>query len=205
MITIKKIYSYFALLLVILISICCKQAVDTSSKNTLYNKNYFVGDSILSNANYFSSLKNGKGYLVLKKQNEEYLKKYSLTESNEFDLHLKNNLSIKFIKEKQKDKNLIKVNLFTYINNKKTDSIQFYRNISGDGFGNYNCLSYFNKKTNKIWQIKYFPLNPLRGNSVGIVSYTESSISVDGTIKSDSLHYLDESLDVEMENYNLYY
>lgn len=54
-------------------------------------------------------------------------------------------------------------------------------------------------------QIKYFPLNPLRGNSIGIVSYTESSINVDGTIKSDSLHYLDESLDVEMEKYNLYY
>lgn len=202
---IKKIYSYSALMLTILVSICCKQAVDTSSKNIVHNKNYFVGDSILANENYFNSLKNGKGDLVLKKQNEEYLKQYSLSENEELYITLKNNLSIKLVKEKRTDRSIVKVNLFTYVNNKKTDSIQFYRNISGDGFGNYNCLSYFNAKTNKIWQIKYFPLNPLRGNSVGIVSYTESSISTDGTIKSDSLHYLDESLDVEMEKYNLYY
>ncbi|SDI15737.1 hypothetical protein [Chryseobacterium jejuense] len=202
---IKKVYSYSALMLTILVSICCKQAVDTSSKNIAHNRNHFVGDSILANANYFNSLKNGKGYLVLKKQNEEYLKQYSLAENNEHSLPLENNISIKLIKERQTDRNIIKVNLFTYVNNKKADSIQFYRNISGDGFGNYSCLSYFNAKTNKIWQIKYFPLNPLRGNSVGIVSYTESSISTDGTIKSDSLHYLDESLDVEMEKYNLYY
>ncbi|WP_336959506.1 hypothetical protein [Chryseobacterium contaminans] len=205
MITLKKTYSSFALFLIILISICCKQAVDTSSKNALHNKNYFVGDSILAKANYFNFLKNRKGDLVLKNQNEEYLKQYSLSENDELYITLKDNVSIKLVNEKQTDRSIVKVNLFTYVNNKKTDSIQFYRNISGDGFGNYNCLSYFNKKTNKIWQIKYFPLNPLRGNSIGIVSYTESSINVDGTIKSDSLHYLDESLDVEMEKYNLYY
>ncbi|REC60666.1 hypothetical protein DRF65_19680 [Chryseobacterium pennae] len=205
MTTIKKIYSYFALLFTILISICCKQAVESSSKNVTYNKDYFVGDTILASPNYFNSLKNKKGDLVLQQQNEEYLKKYTLSENNESYFPLKDNVSIKLVKEKQTDRSIIKVNLFTYVNNKKTDSIQFYRNISGEGFGNYNCLSYFNAKTNKIWQIKYFPLNPLRGNSAGIVSYTESSISPDGTIKSDSLHYLDESLDVEMEKNNLYY
>lgn len=192
-------------MLIIILSIGCKQIKNTSFKTESQSHIHFLGDSILAGLNYFSSLKNGKGDLVLKKQNAEYLSKYSLTENNEFYLHLKNNLSIKLVKEKRTDRNIVKVNLFTYVNDKKTDSTQFYRNISGDGFGNYNCLSYFNAKTNKIWQIKYFPLNTLRGNSAGIVSYTESSISADGTIKSDSLHYLDESLDVEMQNYNLYY
>ncbi|MCS4302308.1 MULTISPECIES: hypothetical protein [unclassified Chryseobacterium] len=201
----KKIYSSSALLLMILVSVCCKKTVDNLSKNAGHNKNYFSGDSILASPNYFNSLKNKKGDMVLQQQNEEYLKKYTLSENNESYFPLKDNVSIKLVKEKQIDRSIIKVNLFTYVNNKKTDSIQFYRNISGEGFGNYNCLSYFNAKTNKIWQIKYFPLNPLRGNSAGIVSYTESSISPDGTIKSDSLHYLDESLDVEMEKYNLYY
>lgn len=201
----KKIYSSSALLLIILVSVCCKKTVDNSSKNAGHNKNYFSGDSIIASPNYFNSLKNKKGDLVLKQQNDEYLKKYTLSENNESYFPLKDNVFIKLVKEKQTDRSIIKVNLFTYVNNKKTDSIQFYRNISGDGFGNYNCLSYFNTKTNKIWQIKYFPLNPLRGNSAGIVSYTENSISADGTIKSDSLHYLDESLDVEMEKYNLYY
>ncbi|MDN3694163.1 hypothetical protein QWZ06_18725 [Chryseobacterium tructae] len=201
----KKIYNSSALLLAILVSVCCKKTVDNSAKNAVHNKNYFSGDSILASPNYFNSLKNKKGDLVLQQQNEEYLKKYTLSENNESYFPLKDNVSIKLIKEKQPDRSIVKVNLFTYVNNKKTDSIQFYRNISGDGFDNYNCLSYFNANTNKIWQIKYFPLNPLRGNSAGIVSYTENSISADGTIKSDSLHYLDESLDVEMEKYNLYY
>ncbi|MBP2615889.1 hypothetical protein [Chryseobacterium jejuense] len=151
---VKKIYSYSALILTISVSICRKQAIDTSPKNVIHNKSHFVGDSILANANYFNSLKNGKGYLILKKQNEEYLKQYSLAENNELSLPLENNISIKLIKEKQTDRNTVKVNLFTYLNNKKTDSMQFYRNISGDGFGNYNCLSYFNKKTNKIFSLK---------------------------------------------------
>lgn len=201
----KKTYIFSVLLLLIILSIACKQIKNTPLKTESQNHLYFSGDSILASPNYFNSLKNKKGDLVLQQQNEEYLKKYTLSENNESYFPLKDNVSIKLVKEKQTDKSIIKVNLFTYVNNKKTDSMQFYRNISGEGFGNYNCLSYFNAKTNKIWQIKYFPLNPLRGNSAGIVSYTENSISADGTIKSDSLHYLDESLDVEMEKYNLYY
>ncbi|QXU49164.1 hypothetical protein KYG33_20815 [Chryseobacterium sp. D764] len=203
MTTIKKVYSYFALLLTILISICCKQAVDTSSKNIAHNENYFIGDSILASANYFNSLKNGKGYLVLKKQNEEYLKKYSLTKNNELYLPLENNISIKLIKEKLEGKNTIKVNLFTFINNKKTDSIQFYRNIPQSELGMYNCLSYFNSKTGKIWQIKYFHSDNNKG--LNIISYTERNISSDGSIKSDSIQYLDESLDLKLDELNLYY
>lgn len=79
------------------------------------------------------------------------------------------------------------------------------RNISGDEFAKYNCLSYFNTKTKKIWQIKYFPLNPLRGNATGIVSYTISSIKSAGIIETDSIYYLDESLDTAMDKYHLYY
>lgn len=111
---------------------------------------------------------------------------------------------LKLIKEEQlRNENNLKINLFTFKDGKKIDSIEFYRNISNIGRGLYNCLSYFDKKTNKIWQIKYFYFN--EGNSVDIISYKEISISSDGTIQSDLLHYLDESLDVEMEKLNLYY
>ena len=200
---IKKIYSYFILLLTILISICCKQATDISSKRVTQNKNYFVGDSTLANTNYFNSIKYKKGYLVLKKQNEEYLKKYSLAENNEFNLSLENNISVKIVKEKHGDKNEVKVNLFTFINNKKADSIQFYRNIPQSELGLYNCMSYLNTKTGKIWQIKNF--HSKNDKEVNIISYTEKIISSDGSIKSDSIHYLDESLDVKLDELNLYY
>lgn len=199
----NKIYAYSVLLLTVLTSICCKQIKDNSIKNAPQSKNYFVGDSILASANYFNSLKNGKGYPELKKQNEEYLKKYSLTENNELFLSLEKGVSIKLIKEKQKDKNVVKVNLFTFINKKKTDSIQFYRNIPQSEMGLYNCMSYFNTKTGKIWQIKYFHSN--NDKNVNIISYTEKSISSDGSIKSNSIHYLDESLDVKLDELNLYY
>jgi len=92
---------------------------------------------------------------VLKKLNEKYLERYSELESNEFYMSYKNSISIKFLKEKQKDKNNVKIIFFTYVKNKKVDSIQFYRNFSGDGFGKYNCLSFLDFKNNKIWQLKY--------------------------------------------------
>ncbi|WP_160139942.1 hypothetical protein [Chryseobacterium sp. c4a] len=194
----------FSSLLIIFVGICCKQ-----SKNPLPGRNQisdpFFGDPILAKNNYFETLVKGNDKLFLKKQNAKYLKEYSKFGDNELSYTSQNTISFKFVKVKLVDKENVKVNLITYLGSKKVDSIQFYRNISGNEFGTYNCLSYFDKKTNKIWQIKYFPSNPIRGNSVGIVSYKKSSITSDGTIKSDSLYYLDESLDVEMDKYNLYY
>lgn len=193
----------FSPILIFILGICCKQSKNSLSINENKIENHFFGDSILSKNNYFETLVKGNDKSFLKKQNEKYLTIYSHFKND--SSFISEDISIKLIKEELHDENNIKVNLFTYKGKEKVDSIQFYRNISGEGFGTYNCLSYYNKQTNKIWQIKYFPLNPLRANLVGIVSYTESSFTSDGKFKLDSLHYLDESLDLEMEKYNLYY
>lgn len=190
-------------ILIFVFGICCKQSENSLSIGENKIVNHYFGDSILSKNNYFETLVKSNDQSFLKKQNEKYLKMYSHFKNDSYSLS--QGISIKLIREELPDESNIKVNLFTYKGKEKIDSIQFYRNISGDGFGLYNCLSYFDKKTNKIWQIKYFPSNPSRSNSVGIVSYTESSLTSDGKFKSNSLHYLDESLEVEMEKYNLYY
>ena len=197
----KTVFTFFALL-VIFFGICCKQ-----SKNTLPHgnqiSNIFFGDSELAKKYYFKTLVAGNEVFLLKKQNEKYQKVYF--NFKDYSYSLSKDITIKLIKEVLPNKKNVKINLYTYRGKDKIDSVQFYRNISGEGFGKYNCLSYFDKKTNKIWQIQYFPSNPLRDDSSGIISYSENNITFDGRIKSDSLHYLDESLDAEMEKYNLYY
>ncbi|MCU7618773.1 hypothetical protein NZ698_16380 [Chryseobacterium sp. PBS4-4] len=201
----KKKFLLSIIFLIILLSFYCKQNMSPSSKAKEQNIDSILGNSILAKENYFNLIVGKEGDIILKKQNKEYFDKYSELKDEKNFYISQNSLSIIFEKEKLTHKDNIKINLFTVVGNKKIDSVQFYRNISGNGFGMYNCMSYFNPKTNKIWQIQYFPLNPLRGNSVGIISYTESSITSDGHIRIDSLHYLDESLDAEMEKYSLYY
>jgi len=52
---------------------------------------------------------------------------------------------------------------------------------------------------NAVWQIKYFtPYSE-------IISYKQIDIKVNGSLQSDILYYLDESLDVEMSKYKLYF
>lgn len=194
----KLRYLLFISILLIIFNICC-----TKSKNASHfgNQNTYWGDVTLSEKNYYNNLVNGDMYSILKKQNNEYRKFYS--KFNEDEINLNNSTSIKIIREELSDTNQLKINLYSFNKNKKTDSIRFYRNISGNGYGEYNCLSFFDKKNNKIWQINYFPSD--FDKSVNIISYSQSSIKPDGTIKKDSLHYLDESLDVVMQDNNLYY
>lgn len=194
------------LILMISLSFCCKQKKELFETKT--SKNIYTGDSTLSNKNYFNtlvSLGDEKINLALQKQNEKYLKEYKKINPGELQSISKENYTTKLVNEAQHDKNNIKVNLYTIIGNKKIDSISFYRNISGNNFGKYICLSYFNPKMNKLWQIKYFPLNPIRGNSASMISYTVKSINETGIIKTDIIHFLDESLEVEMEKNELYY
>lgn len=164
----------------------------------------FLGDPSLSLKNYFKKLSTEEGEEILREKNGRYLNEY--TNYKNVSLSLGKNISIKIIKEKSLDINKIKVNLYTFKEGEKIDSIGFYRNISGDEFGLYNCLSYLSKMENKIWQVKYFPTSPNpRSYSPGIISYVEMRIDSEGKIKSDSFLYLDEYLDAEMEKYSLYY
>lgn len=201
-----KIYILPLLILFILLSVCCRQKKEIIETKT--SKNIYTGDSTLSNKNYFNtlvSLGDEKIGLALQKQNEKYLEEYKKNNHGEIQSISKENYTTKLVNETQHDKNNIKVNLYTIIGNKKIDSIPFYRNILGNNFGKYICLSYYNPKMNKLWQIKYFPLNPLRGNSLAMVSYTVKSINKTGIIETDIIHFLDESLEVEMVNNDLYY
>jgi len=195
----KKIkYSLLTVILLTIFNICC-----TKKKNTVFSnqQNSYLGDSTLSEKNYFKTLVHGDTYSILNKKNEKYKKFYSTYDENR--ISLPNDISIKIIDEKLCSKDNLKINLYTFNKNKKIDSIRFYRNISGKNYEKYNCLSFFDKKNNKIWQINYFPSDFEK--SVNIISYLEMSIKPDGTIKKDSLRYLDESLEVIMQDNNLYY
>lgn len=194
----KLRYLLSTIILLIIFNICC-----TKNKNSSHpsHQNTYWGDVTLSEKNYYNDLVNSDIYSILKKQNNEYRKSY--TKFNEDEINLNNSTSIKIIREELSDTNQLKINLYTFNKNKKTDSIRFYRNISGNGYGEYNCLSFFDKKNNKIWQINYFPSE--FDKSVNIISYLESSIKPDGTIKTDSLYYLDESQEIIMQENNLYY
>jgi len=156
----------------------------------------------LNKINYFKEIAFDKGFSTLEHQNFIYLKEFSNFNKIEFKSSTLDNINLKIINENSNKNKEIKVNFYTYKNGIKIDSIAFYRNISGHGYGKYNCLSYFDKNTSKIWQINYFPF---KNDQSFIVSYSESNITSEGKIKLDSLHYLDESLEVEMENYNLNY
>ncbi|WP_394773622.1 hypothetical protein [Flavobacterium sp.] len=95
--------------------------------------------------------------------------------------------------------------LYTLIENEKKDSIEFYRNVDDLKYepSNYTCLSYLDLKVKNIWQLKYFS-SPV-DKSVGYIIYEKKKIMENGKIETDSLFYLDESLDVEMEKNKLYY
>jgi len=194
----NKFYYFFSTFFIIFSGFCCKQ-----NKTNIQSKDIFLGDSMLSKNIYFKTIAAEKGFYILEKQNIKYLNEFSYFNKDDIEPTNLNNILFKIIKEKSSNTKQVKVNFYIYRNGKKTDSLDFYRNISGDGFGRYICMSYFDQKYHKIWQIKYFP--SIDKEPSNIISYSESTINSNGKIKLDSLHYIDESLDVEMEKYNLYY
>lgn len=198
-----KIFYLLSIFLIIFSGVCCKQNMPNINKTDTTTSSVFWGDSTLAKENYFKTVASEHGSSILKKQNNLYLKKYSDYNSTDSKSTNLNAISVQLLKQSSSSSKEFKVNFFTYDNGKKIDSLDFYRNISGDGFGEYNCLSYFDQKNNRLWQIKYFPS---KGKDPSyIISYSKSSITSDGKIEQDSLYYLDESLEEEMDKYNLYY
>ena len=171
-----------------------------------FQENIFSGDSTLAKKTYFENLtKKNKGYSILKKQNESYQKNYLNFKNGIVPQLKKDNLKLKFEKQFLDNGKKYRIVLYTFINNKKKDSIEFYRNVDDlqNEPSNYTCLSYLDLKNKKIWQIKYFS-SPV-DKSVGYVSYEKNKVLENGKIETNSLYYLDESLDVEMEKNKLYY
>ena len=164
--------------------------------------NIFLGDSRISlgDEKYFKSIANTKGYLLLEKQNSLYQKNF--TDFNKSDLIMSNfkNMTFKLVKQVLNKNKEYRIVLYSLLDNKKKDSIEFYRNKK-NATPNYNyvCLSYLDLKNNAIWQIKYFTPGS------DIISYKKIEIKKNGSLESDTLFYLDESLDVEMSKYNLYF
>jgi hypothetical protein len=198
---IKNRLSFLIIFLVILFSLSCKQSESSFIKQ---NQNNFLGNQTLSKNSYFESITESKGYIRLKDQNTLYENTYTKIKSSDVFQFQTGHIKYKFEKQLLNTKENYRVVLYTLIDNKKKDSIIFYtkENDLKYEFKGYTCMSYLNLKTNKLWQIKY--LSYSHNDSVGIVSYEENSVLANGTIQSDSLHFLDESLDVEIEKNNLY-
>lgn len=179
----------------------CKKNNGLSEKQ---NKDIFLGDSIIMENNYFQNLSEANGYSILSTQNKLYQKKYSNFKNSDIS-QLKDNIKFKFEKQFLNEKRKYRIVLYTFIHNTKKDSFEFYRNVNDLKYepSNYTSLSYLDLKHNKIWQIKYFS-SPI-DKSVGYILYAKNKILENGKIETDSLYYLDESLDVEMEKNKLYY
>jgi len=160
--------------------------------------NVFLGDSKISlgHEKYFKNLVRTKGYIILKDQNNKYKNAYAKFDKSELINSNSKNLKFKLIKKYlNKDYRIV---LYTYLNGKKRDSTEFYRNSNDHKLQNYTCMSYLDLKENKIWKIEYFSQGE-------IIFYGSDKINIDGSIETDSIYFLDESLDALMQNYNLYY
>lgn len=166
--------------------------------------NIFLGDSILAVKNYFNDLTYNTGYLTLKKQNDVYIKNFLDFRNNEIP-QIISNTKLKLEKQSIIDKTKYRIVLYSFINDKKIDSIEFYRNVSNleNEPSNYTCLSYLDLRNRKVWQIKYFSSSV--DKSVSYISFERNKIMENGKIEIDSLYYLDEQQDVQMGKYKLYY
>lgn len=192
--------------LIAIFIICCAVSKNKSSQKENQISSCFLGDQIIARKGYFANLSTtNKGYSVLNKQNELYQKNYSDFKNNIITQFKVKNVKLKIEKQFLKSKRKYRIVLYTFNGNKKKDSIEFYRNVDDLKYepSNYTCLSYLDVKDKKIWQIKYFSSSV--NNSVGYVLYKRDKIMDNGKIEADSLYYLDESLDVEMEKNKLYY
>ncbi|TDO94966.1 hypothetical protein [Flavobacterium sp. 245] len=195
-----KTKSLLVIFLVIIL-FSCKKNNGLSEKQ---NKEVFLGDSIIMENNYFHNLNEANGYSILSTQNKLYQKKYSNFKYRNVS-QLKDNIKFKFEKQFINKGKKYRIVLYTLINNIKKDSIEFYKNVKDLHHepSNYTSLSYLDLKHNEIWQIKYFSSSV--DKSVGYILYAKNKILENGKIETDSLYYLDESLDVEMEKNKLYY
>lgn len=199
----RDIISSCAIIVLILLGISCKKNEVPEKITNLTD--YFFGDSTMAQSDYFKLIIGENGYNILKKQSDLYRQKYFDSEKDNLPNVKKGNLTIKLIKGNPLDKNNPRILLYTFVDNKKVDSLQFYRSSNNIRYSSdvYTCLSYFDEKTNKIWQARFFSYD--KDKQWDIASYKQSTILSDGKIKNDSLYYLDESLEVEMEKHNLYY
>jgi len=179
----------------------CKKNNGLSEKQ---NKEIFLGDSIIMENNYFQNLSEANGYSILNTQNNLYQKKYFNFKNSDVS-QLRDNIYFKIEKQFINKGKKYRVVLYTLINNIKKDSIEFYKNVKDLQYepSNYTSLSYLDLKHNEIWQIKYFFSSV--DKSVGYILYAKNKILENGKIETDSLYYLDESLDIEMEKNKLYY
>ncbi|MBF4491721.1 hypothetical protein IR010_04145 [Flavobacterium sp. MR2016-29] len=169
-----------------------EKSLDDESKQD----NVFFGDSAigLGYEKYFKPIIKYNGSLVLENQNNLYKKQFlSFDKSNLI------NAKYQFVKQILKNKNDYRIILYTLLNDKKKDSVEFYRSTVDKEIPNYTCLSYLDVKNNKIWQLKYF------ATGTEIILYMNSVIKKDGSIKKDSLYFLDESKEVKMDTYKLYW
>jgi hypothetical protein len=166
---------------------------------------FFVGESVIGTDSYFDNLTEGKGYSILTKQNEFYQKNYAGFLNTDIYQLSSGNVNFKFEKQFLNSEKKYRIVLYTYFNSKKKDSIEFFRNVDDLEYepSHYTCLSYLDLKNKKIWQMKYF--SSTADKSIGYILYKKNKIMENGKIETDSLFYLDESLDVEMEKNKLYY
>ncbi len=161
----------------------------------------FLGDSSLGLGyeKYFKSIASSKESLILDKQNSLYQKKFANLNKSELLSSNFNKVKFKLVKQIL-NKNEYRIFLYSILNNIKKDSIEFYRNKKNATPNyNYTCLSYLDLKHSAVWQIRYFT----PGSE--IISYKRIDIKANGSLQSDTLYYLDESLDVKMSNYKLYF
>lgn len=193
----RSVFIYLFISFLVLFGLSCKKESIISSHQT---QNYFFGDQKIADKLNFKILKDKEGYIVLKNQTELYKKNYL----NFKDLAGYKSANIKFKKQFLNGGKNYRIILYTLLNNKKTDSTEFFRHTTGFKYepSNYTHVSYLDLKNNKIWQLKYF--SSPAAKSAYPVSYEVSKIE-NGKIKSDHLYFLDESLDTEMDKRNLYY
>jgi hypothetical protein len=202
----KNRFLFTIFLTIVLFGFSCKKANNSFVKRNNFtseqNNDIFLGDSIIIKKKYFENLSKAKGYSILKTQNALYEKNYLNFEKNSIKT---NNIDFKFEKQLIKGGKKYRIVMYTFVANTKKDSIEFYRNVDDLKYepSNFTSLSYLDLRDKKIWQIKYFS-SPV-DKSVGYVLFERSKINENGKIESDSLYYLDESLDVEMEKNNLYF
>jgi len=193
----KFIYIFSFILIFTTLSICCKDNTFIKEKKV----DFFWGDKKISDKKYFESLTSSKGYSILKNQNFLYEKNCSNIQNTQ--LSKSKSLSIILSKSVANEKDY-KFVLYTLVNKEKIDSIQFYRKVNDVRYKSdlYTCLSYLDLKNKKIWQVSYFSSK----KSFDIISYSTSKINENGTItKFDSIPYLDEALETELNNNKVYY
>jgi len=196
-ILIKNLFFVPTIFLIIFLEASCKK--DNKQSQT----NYFWGDSTMAKSDYFNSIKGENGYDILKQQNELYSKKI-IPGNKDLGVIRKGKLTINLVAKKTENKD-VNVMLYTIMNDKKMDSIQFYRYSENIRYpaDQYFCLSYFDDKTNKIWQTKYFTFD--KEKLLEIAALKEAIILPNGTIKENNLHFLDESLEEEIQKHHLSY